>query len=300
MTRAVGVPPASNTGVTTLGPAEIETDKLRFDWYGATLSDTPGGDFVASVLASACGGKARRARGRNGYPRAFSIEVSDTEYALVLFGGSTGPEVHVAIPGAGCDVLVPALRAHWPEHRVARVDVSLDLVGVDFDGLDQRLLALVGTTVKHQLITDSEGGATRYLGSRKSDYLMRVYKKTEQLRKVYGKAARSVPEGVVRVEAEVKPGSADKSLFADLSPFQVICYRRLGRTVFGEVLGSGLPLWDGDAVHRKPSSWERLLSVLGSQYGPSVRDRAVEVGGAEVLRELGERFGLLSVDGELV
>lgn len=294
MSRELGTPPSSNTGVRTLGPAETESDNLRFDWYAATLAETPGGDFVASVLAARCGGNARRVRGRFGYVRGYAIEVGGTEFALVLFGGATGAEVHVEIPGAGCDVLVPVVRQRWPEHRVSRVDVSLDLV-VPFAELDARVLELVGSSVKHELITNSEGGATRYLGSRKSDYRLRVYRKTEQLRQVYGEAAGNVPDGIVRVEAVIRPGTPDKAAFAALRPRQAAAYRRLGRVVFGDVLGAELPMWEGDAVHRKPSDWERILTVLQMQYGRAIRERAAEVGDAVALQELGDRFGLVEV-----
>lgn len=277
-------PRASNTGVT------FQLDGLRFDWYAATFEESRGGDFVATALAVAVGGQLSRVRGRYGYALGLAVEVGGVELALVLFGAAQGAEVHVEIPGAGCDSLVDVLRRRWPLHGVSRVDVAVDFQG-DFEALDAVVLAAVGHRVSHQLITNSEGGATRYLGAPSSDCRVRVYKKTEQLRATYGYAL-GVPDGIIRIEAQIRPGSRDKARFATLTPAQAMAYRALSRHVAAVVVPDAVTRWDGETVHKRPSSWQQTLEGLARQYGPSLARRAEVVGAEAAGRELLEAMGL--------
>lgn len=271
-------PRASNTGVT------FGAGGVRFDWYAATLEEFRGGDFVATVLAAAAGGSLSRVRGRYGYALALAVERDGHELALVLYGAAAGADVHVEIPGAGCDALVAVLRERWPVHGVSRVDVAMDFEG-DFEELDAAVLGAVGHRVSHQLITGSDGGATRYLGAPSSDCRVRVYRKTEQLRALYGPSV-DVPEGILRVEAQIRPGVRAKGRFASLTPAEAMSYRALSRDVAAVALPGAVTRWQGETVHKRPTSWERVLEAVSRQYGPSVARRAEVVGAEAAGQEL--------------
>lgn len=262
----------------------------RFDWYELTMDDADA-DLVASKLAVAVGGQLVRGKGRNGYALALEVTRGDDVLGIV-YGQSARPrEVHVAVTGESCDDMVPLLRRFWPEHRVSRCDVSVDLAA-DFELVDAHALAFAEARgLKFELVTNSDGGATRYLGSRKSEVFVRVYKKSEQLMQLHPEKAAEVPQGVVRYEVEVKPGKREvKAAVARMDANDVWGLSQWGLDFAREALGIEA---ERVSTHfRRPSSWSRALHFLGEQYRPGIERRIEAVGIEQARAEVMEALGL--------
>ena len=122
--------------------------------------------------------------------------------------------------------------------------------------------------------------------------MVRVYKKTEQLRsKLIAPDAAKVPDGVVRFEMQVRPGkAADKAAAATVTPDGLWGHTRWGAKFASAFLGMSLQRAKIGPVER--STYERALYWLNEQYGPQIRARAQDVGTAAALAELQAAFEL--------
>lgn len=262
----------------------------RFDWYELTMDELDD-ERVAPALALAVGGRVTRGRGRNGYAAAWEVTRNDEVLATVYGHSARAGEVHISITGGSCDELVPVVRRLWPEHRVSRVDAAVDLVA-DFETVDAHAVAFaVEHGVRHSLTTNSEGGATRYLGAPTSEFKARVYKKSEELRAKHPERADEIPSGLVRYECQVRPGKrAVKEAVATMSPDDVWGLSQWGRDYAAAALGIEA---ERTATHfRRPTSWARALHFLAEQYAPSIERRAAEVGREAARAEVLEALGL--------
>jgi hypothetical protein len=289
-----GDPRASNTGVTPPpppSPAPLGTGlESRFDWYEMTAEGLDDGR-VPAALALSTGATVEPGKARNGYGRASVVCRGEDVLAVVYGGSARAGEVHVVTTGSSCDEVVPILRRLWPQHRVSRADAALDFSG-DFDQLDAQLVAFCreGRQLKHELIVNSEGGATRYVGGRSSEVRLRLYKKSEQLRALHPDRAQEIPDGVVRVEVQVRPGKrATKELAAVLRPDDMFGLGQWSAQYAAEVLR--LQPERTPTNFRRPSDWSRGIHYLGLQWSPMiaarVASRGLEATRAEVLLALG-------------
>lgn len=265
-------------------------DHARFDWYQATFehSDHEG---VATSVALALGARVGPGRALYGYAAASTVELDDRVLCTVFGRSSRVGEVHLQASGEPCDVVVPLVRRLWPDHRVSRVDSALDFAA-SFAAIDASALEFAEERgLRHRLVTDSEGGATRYLGSPSSEVMVRIYKKSEQLRALHPNQADEIPDGIVRAECQVRPGKRPAKEAAGVAPAADIWgfgqwSKDLGERVLGlDALRS--------ATHfRRESDWGRALFYVGKQYGPMVAARAAERGGEAVAREVLAALGL--------
>ena len=262
----------------------------RFDWMGLTFDGFDDGREAAK-LAAALGCEQVPARGRNGYAQAWSLVRGEDELARVYGHSARAGEVHIESTSESCDQVVPVLRRLWPDHRVARADSAVDFEA-DFEALDCRAVAFAQHNgISYSLITNSEGGATRYLGSRKSENYVRLYKKSEQLRALHPERAGEVPDGIVRFELEAKPSKRDtKELVSTMTPDDLWGLGEWTQKFAAEFLGIDAPRV---ATHfRRPSDWTRVLHYLGEQYRPSVERRIEQVGASRALAEVVDALGL--------
>ncbi len=269
----------------------------RFDWMEITFEDprdprigdiTQGGQ--AGLLALRLGARLVRASGRNGYAVAWNVVRSEDVLATVYGHSARSGEIHAVTTGLSCDEVVPVFRDLWPDHRVSRADSSVDFEA-DFEVIDRKAEAFaLRQGIGSESYRNSEGGATRYLGSRKSENFGRVYKKSEQLRALHPELADTIPAGVVRFELEVKPGKrVVKELLSKMTADQLWGMGEWSQLFAVEFLGIEAPRV---STHfRRPSDWVRATHYLGEQYAPSVARRILEVGRdqarAEVLAALG-------------
>jgi hypothetical protein len=262
----------------------------RFDWMGVTFDGYDDGR-ESIKLAAALGAELIPARGRNGYAQSWSVVRDGDELARVYGHSARAGEVHIESTSESCDEVVPRLREFWPAHRVARADSAVDFEA-DFDALDLRAVAFAQDNgISYSLITNSEGGATRYLGSRKSENYVRLYKKSEQLRALHPERAEEVPGGIVRFELEAKPGKRDtKDAVALMSADELWGLGEWTQKFAAEFLGIDAPRV---STHfRRPSDWTRVLHFLGEQYRPSVERRIAQVGASRALSEVVDALGL--------
>jgi hypothetical protein len=292
-------PRASNHGGHTPTPLTLpHVDQgARFDWYQATI-DRPEGPaddghwndeegWVPWVLGSRLGATITKGKPRHGYAVCSVLEQDGRVLAQVYERSAREGEVHVVTTSDACDVVVPLVRERFGWHRVSRADSAIDLRPADgFAGMDAAVLGFaVERNISHRFITDSAGGATRYLGAPSSETRLRVYKKSEELRAKHPDVAHEIPDGIVRAELQVRPGKRDAK-------------QRLGLASAGDVWG--FSQWSADLAalvlnveaerapthHRKPTDWQRQLHWLGRQYGPAIRARADEAGFMTALAEV--------------
>ncbi|ROP78973.1 replication initiation factor domain-containing protein [Curtobacterium sp. PhB115] len=261
-----------------------------WDWYEMTF-DTIDDDRVPKSLAIALGGSLSRVKGRNGYAEGWAVERDSTVLATVFRASPRAGEVHIAVTGGACREVVPTLRRMWPAHRVTRADAAMDF-HADFDVLDRRVQAFGGERgLSMRSITNSDGGATTYVGSARSEFQVRAYKKTEEQRQKHPESAQEVPDGIVRIEATVRPGKrAVKERVAAMTPDDVYGLSAWGQEFAREFVGVDA---ERVATHfRRPPEWVRTLHYLGLQYGPSAAKRAEEVGIERARDELLAALGL--------
>jgi len=261
-----------------------------FDYYSFSAADVAAGsvpDLISEMLCVLDGFGVRVCVGRGGYGYPLSSELLLGDECVARFYYSfVVPGVFGVVVGSLTPVLVERVRAVVPDHKVSRVDVASDFVG-DFDAVSGLVDNLLGCSTR--LVTNSDGGATKYFGSVKSDCLLRLYKKTEQMLLVHGV---EMPPGVLRLEAQIRPKSLDKGSFSSWSPEQCLSFRRRSRQAFAAVAGlrdSG----DRSSVHRRLGNWVRTLDWLERQGRSSAVGEVLARGGdvagvrEDVLRALG-------------
>lgn len=262
----------------------------RFDWYEST-HDNMDDERVAGGIALATGGKISSAKGRNGYAMCEVINRGDDELARVYGHSARDGEVHIQVSSEACDEVVPLIRGLWPDHRISRADVSVDFQA-DFSSIDARALDFAERKgLSHRLVTDSAGGAIRYLGATSSETMVRVYKKSEQLRAKHPDRASEIPDGIVRVELQTRPGKrAVKERVARMTPDEVWGLGRWTQVFADEMLHLEV---ERVATHfRTPSEWARAMHYLNHQWAPMMRRREAEVGREQTVREVLGALGL--------
>lgn len=281
-------PRASNHGghtPTSLPPLHVDQG-VRFDWYQATIDGHKDDEGrVPWALSSLLGGKLSDGKPRHGYAVCKVVEKEGKVLAQVYERSAREGEVHVVTTSDACDDVVPVIRDHWPTHRVSRADSAIDLLA-DFAPLDELVLGFaVQRGISFRFTTDDKGGATRYLGSPSSETMLRVYKKSEELRAKYPDQAHAVPEGIVRAELQVRPGKRDaKERLSTSDAADVWGFSQWSTDLAAEVLN--MQAVRAPTHFRKPTDWESQLHWLGRQYGPAIRSRARDVGLMDALGEV--------------
>jgi len=282
-------PPASNRGVHPV--------TLCFDWYGATIPAAPGP--VIGTLRDVLGADVAVVTPNRRYDKAFSLSVSGRVLCRVS-SGRAYEGCFVESTGDSAPVVVPIIRRHWPEHRVARVDVAVDFVDVDFYDFDRIAKTAFLIADKHGLVTDCSGdwleavrGRTLYLGSRTSRARMCIYEKGKE---------QSVDHDWTRLELRIRPHSRNKGDFAQASPAQ--CWNGYNPAVeIMEALGMPLPAEEGirDPRAKIRDDIERARNAVAAQYAKTINAWVRDAGGAEeFLAELNARAAELSAEKKAV
>lgn len=192
----------------------------QFDWYQASIPAPP--QVVVDTLASSFDDfhdVKHLDRGGSGYTESAMLRDREGDtIALVRYGGNQHPNVQTssfrAIAGSA------AIRKHWPDHRVSRLDVACD-----FDGPEvytEITTACRGIADVHRLSSgrefvpdDPEAGRTYYLGSAASNVMLRAYEKGREQR---AKGVADAPIDWTRVELQVRPQKAAKTTLATMQP----------------------------------------------------------------------------------
>lgn len=217
---------------------------MRFDYYGATIRDTP--DAVVSAISEQLGAEVREARGMHSYEKMHEL-VTSTGVACRVLSGGRNPYPHAFASGEDCDDFVPLVRAQWPDlHSVSRVDAEQDWDGDGaWDALVEQLLTLAD---EKSLRIDQQGdwiraeaGRTLYLGARTSPTRVRCYEKGIQLRQQVTSGADDISPDWVRLEVQSRPVGTAKWVAAKATPDEVWGYSAWSRELVLRCFGLDVP-----------------------------------------------------------
>lgn len=259
----------------------------EFDWYQATIP-APTADVLECLSGLAEGLQVTHERGHHGYAHTACLTSGTFGTVARVWHGGTHEYPHAVVSGTWAPGGAEAIRASFPEHKVARVDVREDFDGAEtYDRMQAQLLEVaarrrvkVGTAGDH-LVTFK--GRTLYLGSTKSDVRMRLYDKAEEIRSQLQPpswanaaawyAAREVPEHLTRLEAQVRPHTPQsKAAFATIEPAAALgasvwmreCWKQVADLDVRPVqVGKGWRQSDDDRA------WNAMLAC----YGATLRRR---------------------------
>ena len=284
-------PPLCNTGA----------NYLHWDWYQATV---PGGSDALTRANAVMGVLGAGLRGDNvgcqpwkvcaglhGYSRGAELEGVERG-SVKVFYGLTG-DVHVQGTSKAAQVVADLLRQWWPDHRVSRADVALD---VDQVGSFERLWRLVHRLAREgadgggrKISTstagdwiDAEAGRTFYAGGRTSRLLVRVYEKGHEQRGKDPDCGASLDW--TRVEWQLRPTSDQKGWLAKASPVEALGLSPFGALVAREVLvedvvaaGSVLRFASQDPLYWMVRQYRRAVVGLVQLDPDDLRAQLVEM-----------------------
>lgn len=261
----------------------------KFDAYYASVPC--GVEMLRQTLQNAFApvSECMPAKPMNSYKQSVSWVTTTADHlelvAQMMWGG-VNPHPHVFVQSDRSIALSELLRRVHPVHRVARLDVCVDMGGEGT--FDECFRAIAATSKKFERLTGSrhladnpEDGSTYYLGRRGSPLYLRLYEKDKQMAKLTGDPVwRSPPfRGWTRLELEVRPEKAFKSVAATLPADAFWGCSAWTRDVSERIL----------ALHPEPISMkptriadhERAMRALTSQYGTTLRRHLERTGSVE-------------------
>lgn len=230
-------PPVSNRG------GNYPPELLSWDWYQATIDTPELASLLLNGLARSLGlSKWTLCPALYGYSLGYVLDGVETGSVRVFVRER---DVHVQATSRTAGAVAEYLRSAWPEHRVSRADVALD---VDAPGCFDRLWRHVhdlarsgaaggGRKVKTSTAgdwLDGVDGRTLYTGGTSSPLRVVVYEKgCEQLAKDPNCGAS---RDWTRVEWRLRPDTpAGKAWLGKATPAEA-----LGMTPFGASVASSL------------------------------------------------------------
>jgi len=187
-------------------------------------------------------------------------------------------------------------------HLVTRADVREDFA--DEGAFDRILPQMLEVAKAHRVKVDTRGdhlltlqGRTVYLGAPSSACRQRLYDKAAELRAKFAadpvKLAQ-VPEHLVRLEAQVRPQTADaRRSFAKIEPMEVMGSSPWLREVWKRVAGLDLdPVQVGKRWRQADD--ERSYAYMLAQYGGLIKRMQADLGswecfGLQLGHDLAER-----------
>lgn len=216
------------------------------------------------------------------YLSSTTLSVDRETHAKVLHGG-TNPHPNVTATGDHGQALATTLRTLFPDHRVSRCDIAIDMRG---QGLFDEVVAHMGNVGRgHRLKgerilpDDLDDGTTYYLGSRKSPLRVRCYEKGKQLYKLTGDEVWKQFFDWTRLELQVRPEKDFKSRAATMAARDFWGCSHWTRELVEGVLGMS-----PEPVTMKPTriaDQERAMRALASQYGSTIRRQIDRLGSVQ-------------------
>lgn len=258
----------------------------EFDWYQATVPVHH--ELLCAQLLAAMGEKAQRVPGKGmwSYKHSSALTLEDEVAARVLHGG-VNPHPNVVATGDHGPALASVLRTVFPDHRVSRCDVCIDMQG---DGLFDDVVSVMGKCGRKYrlkgeriLPDDLDDGSTYYLGARTSPLRVRCYEKGKQLFKLTGDPVWKEFFGWTRLELQVRPEKDFKSTASRLSPQDF-----WGCAEWTRALAAGALDLNPEPVAMKPtriSDQERAMRALSQQYGATILRQIRKLGTPEAFME---------------
>lgn len=271
----------------------------KFDAYAASVP--VGVKMLRDTLEEAFSADAKcvPARALHSFKEAVAWQVPESgEMLATMMWGGVNPHPHVSAQSDPSIRLANLLRSTYPDHRVARLDVAIDMGP---EGIfDECFRAMAATSRRFERLKgskvipdDPEDGSTYYLGTRGSPLYVRLYEKDKQLAKLTGdRVWRCAPfRGWTRLELEVRPEKAFKAAASRMPPEAF-----WGCSPWTRDLASNILSLNPEAISMKPTriaDHERAMRALAAQYGSTLRRHMERLGSdEEFLDDLKRRLGL--------
>jgi hypothetical protein len=266
----------------------------RFDWYQATVPASQAALVAALVSNLPEGVTQATGRGFNSYAHRVDFAEESEILATVMHGG-VNPLPNVKSSGDNAPALANLLRQLFPDHRVSRLDVCIDMRG---DGLFDDLVRLMSSTGRaHRLKgekiipDDLDDGSTYYLGSRTSPLRVRCYEKGKQLHKLTGDPVWRMFFDWTRLELQVRPEKSFKDAASKMEPEEF-----WGCAAWTRDLATGALTMNPEPVAMKPTriaDHERAMRALTAQYGATIQRQVSKLGSWEAFTlDLQRRLGV--------
>lgn len=266
----------------------------RFDWYQASVPTSQAA--LLAVLLGNLPETVERIEGKGFNSFAHRVDlVEEGEILATVMHGGVNPHPNAKSTGDNAPALAGVLRHAFPEHRVSRLDVCIDMRG---EGLFDEIVRLMSTTGKayrlkgEKIIPDDlDDGSTYYLGARASPLRVRCYEKGKQLYKLTGDPVWRNFFDWTRLELQVRPEKAFKSSAASMEPEAF-----WGCSAWTRDLASGALSMSPEPVTMKPTriaDHERAMRALTAQYGATIRRQVMKLGSWEAfVEDLQNRLGI--------
>ena len=181
---------------------------MRFDWYQATIEDSPAAvlDHVRKLGAEvrASDSVARRWR----YSQGWEVLHPDRGTVATVMCGGNGDKPHALATGEDAHGFAELVRDYWPSrHLVTRCDAAQDF---NEAGTYVRLRRVARRIAKANRLAfpqvcdplNPKAGRTQYVGSPTSDYRARIYEKGWEQ---FGKLSALFRKQGINLEAEKVP-----------------------------------------------------------------------------------------------
>ena len=258
----------------------------EFDWYQATIP-RPVDDVLECLAGLADGLQLSHERGHHGYAHTAVLGSEATGDVARVWHGGSHEYPHAVVSGQWAQPGAELIRAAFPVHKVARVDVREDFDGAD--AYDRMQAQLVDVAARRKVRVSTAGdhlvtmkGRTLYLGSPKADVRMRLYDKAEEMRSKISAPGRDVnadewyrswgvPDHLTRLEAQIRPHTPGaKEAFATIHPVDALGSAAWMREVWKQIAGLDLrPVKVGKGWRQ--SDDERAYRYLLASYGGVLR-----------------------------
>lgn len=239
-----------------------EFEMSRFDWYASTVCMDPLPRLAVRDGLAVMADKIKPVAGRYGYTRGFEM-VRQGDVLATVFEGLARPDFVVASGYHAHDV-AQTFRKLYPGGSVSRADSARDFSGgagfydqvraYSFAQLKPRGIS-VREIINH---TGPQPARTLYLGSSKSETMVRVYEKWLE--------DPTYAVGTVRVEAQVRPSKRDRKQYAATATADDLWgFARWSRLLADELLGLGAPA--APARSERVSDLDKAINTMCGQYG---------------------------------
>lgn len=277
--------------------------QARFDWYQATV---PASVALLQQTLDNCldlDVPPRPVPPRFGYKKGLSWHLEETAEDLALmFWGGHNLHPHVLATSDRAPALAGHLAYVFPDHRVSRADVCVDLSEEGLFDRGAEVFAAVHRRFSRVQFTrygpgrdDHTGdvGRTLYLGSPSSPVRLVWYEKGfEQYSRTGDRVWIGVPEFRywTRLEIRCRPEKHFKAQAATLKPHEFF-----GVTAWAREVAQGILNLKAEPISMKPTriaDQERAMRALSTQYGQVLQRQIERLGETAAWDDLKRRIGL--------
>ena len=258
-----------------------------FDYYRSSVSASL--ELVLQTLEKGLAEQGRpvsRMEGGRVRYYASTVALMDAQGRLVanVFSGGSNVRPNVEAKGSCAPAIAGIVRQHW-NHRPSRVDVKCDAAAEGLFGAVRSIA--IATAERHGLAQQEldnrhpDKGNTFYLGSRQSQFLVRIYQPGLKRAQEEGRVGADITEqerNAVRVELEFKPQKDRAKLAAaTMEPLQLWSLSPWLAEFAAEVFG--MSVQPVSISERRETNRDRALRFMAMQYRTHLDELLTECGG---------------------